>query len=100
MEESEAIGLLLKHVDTDRVSATVEVQETARKIAECLGCLALAVDLAGAYISEQRTVMRPYNNIWSTTNGMRMIYSGKNPFISSSHMRRRFGRYETQHWTP
>jgi len=53
MEKSEAISLLLKHVDTDQVSATAEVQETTHKIVERLGCLPLAVDLAGAYISEQ-----------------------------------------------
>jgi tetratricopeptide (TPR) repeat protein len=53
MEEEEAITLLLKYLGTDAGFVAPEVHEAASKIVKRLGWLALAVDLAGAYIGEQ-----------------------------------------------
>jgi hypothetical protein len=54
MEVGEAITLLLKHVGMDASLAPAEVLKMASEIVERLDRLALAVDLAGVYIGEQR----------------------------------------------
>ncbi|OCK76289.1 TPR-like protein [Lepidopterella palustris CBS 459.81] len=52
MEPSEAKALLLQHLDWDSHSAPLHVQHMSDEIVERLGYMALAVDLAGACISE------------------------------------------------
>ena len=63
MEPLEARGLLLRRLQWDLDSVPHNVREDCDKIAKQLGYLALAVDLAGAYISndtEQRQALRQY----------------------------------------
>ena len=52
MERSEARALLLQHLDQDFNLASDNAQKVSDAIVERLGYLALAVDLAGAYIHE------------------------------------------------
>jgi len=51
MEPSEAKALL-RHLNWDFNLAPASIQDISREIVDLLGCLALAVDLAGAYIHE------------------------------------------------
>ncbi|KAK1585046.1 uncharacterized protein LY79DRAFT_671315 [Colletotrichum navitas] len=51
MSQTEAATLLLKHQDKDADSASKETQHHCNEVVQKLGCLALAIDLAGAYIS-------------------------------------------------
>ncbi|KAK0639860.1 hypothetical protein B0T16DRAFT_463496 [Cercophora newfieldiana] len=50
MSPAEAAGLLLQHLHLSRESASEEIRRDCDKVAERLGYLALALDLAGAYI--------------------------------------------------
>jgi NB-ARC domain len=63
MELLEARMLLLRHLRLDLEPVPQDIQEDCDKIAERLGYLALAIDLAGAYISnetDQRQAPRQY----------------------------------------
>lgn len=69
MEPSEASSLLLQRLGKDASSASEDIQEIASEIVTRLGHLALAVDLAGAYIaadadgsddSDRETALRAY----------------------------------------
>ncbi len=53
MEASEASTLLVRHLGWDYESVPDDVRELADNIVARLECLALAVDLAGAYIGER-----------------------------------------------
>jgi tetratricopeptide (TPR) repeat protein len=55
MEAEEARALILRHLALDLDTVPDEILEECDKIAERLGYLALAVDLAGAYISNDDT---------------------------------------------
>ncbi|KNG46426.1 alpha beta-hydrolase [Stemphylium lycopersici] len=55
MERPEAQLLLLLHLQLDPDLATADVKHECDKVAEQLGYLALAIDLAGAYISNDDT---------------------------------------------
>ncbi|KAM7210534.1 hypothetical protein V8F06_014090, partial [Rhypophila decipiens] len=50
MSQEEGVALLLQHVHLSSESASEEVRHDCDKVAERLGYLALAIDLAGAYI--------------------------------------------------
>ncbi|KAK1976078.1 hypothetical protein LZ30DRAFT_806571 [Colletotrichum cereale] len=50
MSPTEAATLLLKHLSLDADSASKEIQHCCNEVVQKLGCLALAIDLAGAYI--------------------------------------------------
>jgi len=50
MSPAEAAALLLQHLHLSRESASEEIRRDCDKVAERLGYLALAIDLAGAYI--------------------------------------------------
>jgi tetratricopeptide (TPR) repeat protein len=52
MEQSEARALLLQHLGQDFNLASDNVQKASNEVVDRLGYLALAVDLAGAYIHE------------------------------------------------
>ncbi|KAL9579751.1 MAG: hypothetical protein Q9203_006566, partial [Teloschistes exilis] len=54
MELLEARMLLLRHLRLDLEPVPQDIQEDCDKIAERLGYLALAIDLAGAYIGNER----------------------------------------------
>ncbi|KAL8724128.1 MAG: hypothetical protein Q9166_008115, partial [cf. Caloplaca sp. 2 TL-2023] len=63
MELLEARMLLLRHLRLDLEPVPQDIQEDCDKIAEQLGYLALAIDLAGAYIgneTDQRQAPRQY----------------------------------------
>ncbi len=63
MELLEARMLLLRHLQLDLDPMPQDFQEDCDKIAERLGYLALAIDLAGAYIgnqTDQRQALRQY----------------------------------------
>ena len=53
LETNESSGLVLQHLHIDLQSASDELQYLSALIGEMLGNLALAVDLAGAYVAEQ-----------------------------------------------
>jgi DNA polymerase III delta prime subunit len=55
MERLEARTLILHHLQLDEELATGDIADDCDKVAEQLGHLALALDLAGAYISNQDT---------------------------------------------
>ncbi|KAE9566704.1 hypothetical protein CGMCC3_g17153 [Colletotrichum fructicola] len=50
MSESEGVAVLLKHIRLDTNSASTDIQQGCSDLAKRLGLLALAIDLAGAYI--------------------------------------------------
>ncbi|KAK3361036.1 hypothetical protein B0T24DRAFT_671680 [Lasiosphaeria ovina] len=52
MSPLEGAGLLFQHLGLDAESASEGIQEGCNRVAEKLGYLALAIDLAGAYIAE------------------------------------------------
>ncbi|KAK3937548.1 hypothetical protein QBC46DRAFT_460804 [Diplogelasinospora grovesii] len=54
MTPLEGTTLLLQHLDYDPDSVSEEVRTSCNKVAHKLGYLALAIDLAGAYISNNR----------------------------------------------
>src|SRR5262249_38060796 len=63
MELLEARALLLQHLKWDLDSAPQDVLDICATIVGRLGCLALAIDLAGAYIgnnSDQEVALRQY----------------------------------------
>ena len=51
MSPVEGAALLLQHLQLDATSASEAIRQNCHKVAQQLGCLALAIDLAGAYIS-------------------------------------------------
>jgi len=53
MESDESSGILLRHLQLDRKTADREIRNLSATVGDVLGNLALAVDLAGAYIAEQ-----------------------------------------------
>ncbi|KZL80862.1 alpha beta-hydrolase [Colletotrichum incanum] len=55
MSPVEGVTLLLKHLCLDADSAPKGVQRSCNEVAQRLGCLALAIDLAGAYIGSDAT---------------------------------------------
>ncbi|OSS44355.1 hypothetical protein B5807_10962 [Epicoccum nigrum] len=55
MERLEARTLLLRHLQLDPNLVTDNITHDCDSVAEQLGCLALAVDLAGAYISNDNS---------------------------------------------
>ncbi|KAK3328706.1 hypothetical protein B0H66DRAFT_596327 [Apodospora peruviana] len=55
MSPVEGVALLLKHLQLKTESALEEIQRNCDKIAQRLGYLALAIDLAGAYIGNDST---------------------------------------------
>ncbi|KAK3326908.1 hypothetical protein B0H66DRAFT_530896 [Apodospora peruviana] len=55
MSPMEGVALLLKHLQLKTESALEEIQRNCDKIAQRLGYLALAIDLAGAYIGNDST---------------------------------------------
>jgi hypothetical protein len=55
MKLQEARALILRHLTLDLNAVPEDILQDCDKIAERLGCLALAVDLAGAYISNVDT---------------------------------------------
>jgi tetratricopeptide (TPR) repeat protein len=55
MEPLEASTLLLRHLELDYAAASDDVKRDCDRVSEQLGHLALALDLAGAYIQEQST---------------------------------------------
>jgi hypothetical protein len=59
MERLEARTLLLRHLALDHALVTADVIHECDRVAEQLEYLALAVDLAGAYISNDGTDPRP-----------------------------------------
>ncbi|KAF6806669.1 Kinesin light chain 5, partial [Colletotrichum plurivorum] len=55
MSPTEGATLLLKHLDLDAVSASVEIRSCCDEVIQKLGHLALAIDLAGAFIGSNIT---------------------------------------------
>jgi tetratricopeptide (TPR) repeat protein len=53
MALSEARALLQKHMGVKSEQASVDIDDLCDQLVNRLGCLALAVDLAGAYLTEQ-----------------------------------------------
>jgi tetratricopeptide (TPR) repeat protein len=53
MALSEARALLQKHMGVESEQASVDIDDLCDQLVNRLGCLALAVDLAGAYLTEQ-----------------------------------------------
>ena len=63
MEPFEARALLLQHVKWSRESAPQDILECCDAVVKRLGYLALAIDLAGAYISNDPNQEAALNSI-------------------------------------
>src|SRR5436309_12808390 len=81
MKANEAVALLLKTTDMeDRANGTL--LKSANHIVEDLGCLALAIAQAGAFIKEQHYSMEEYHDAYSRS---RRLLLSRQPAQASSN---------------